>query len=131
AKGTLMYVAMKPGADAEQKKDYVAAEQAYTKALQQYPDSADIAYRLGSSLISQKNPDKFPQAIYEIARAVAMDPAKGGLPAQTRTQVDGYLTRIYTQYHGADEQGLKDLKQLALSSPTPPAGWKLKTAQEI
>src|SRR5581483_6765082 len=123
AKGTLMYVAMKPGADAEQKKDYAAAEQAYTKALQQYPDSGDIAYRLGSVLISEKNPDKFPQAIYEIARAVAMDPAKGGLPAQTRPQVDAYLNKIYTQYHGADDEGLKQLKQLALTSPTPPAGF--------
>jgi len=131
AKGTLMYVAMKPGADAEQKKDYAAAEQAYTKALQQYPDSGDIAYRLGSVLISEKNPDKFPQAIYEIARAVAMDPAKGGLPAQTRPQVDAYLNKIYTQYHGADDEGLKQLKQLALTSPTPPAGFKLETAAVI
>ena len=131
AKDTLMYIAMKPGTDAEQKKDYVAAEQAYTKALQQYPDSADIAYRLGSVLVSQRNPDKFPQAIYEIARAVAMDPAKGGLAPQTRTQVDTYLNKIYTQYHGADDEALKQLKALALMSPLPPAGFKIQTAAEI
>jgi len=131
AKATLMYIAMKPGADAEQKKDYAAAEQAYTKALQQYPDSADVAYRLGSVLVSERNPDKFPQAIYEIARAVAMDPAKGGLASQTRTQVDAYLNKIYTQYHGADDQALAQLKQLALMSPLPPAGFKIETAAEI
>jgi len=131
AKDTLMYITMKPGADAEQKKDYVAAEAAYTKALQQYPDSGDIAYRLGSVLVAQRNPDKFPQAIYEIARAVAMDPAKGGLAPQTRPQVDAYLNKIYTSYHGADDEGLKQLKALALMSPLPPAGFKLETAAEI
>ncbi len=131
AKGTLLWIAMKPGTDAEQKKDYAAAEQAYTKALQQYPDSADIAYRIGSVLISERNPDKFPQAIYEIARAVAMDPAKGGLAPQTRAQVDAYLNKIYTQYHGADDQALAQLKQLALMSPLPPAGFKIETAAEI
>lgn len=131
AKGTLLYITMKPGVDAEQKKDYAAAEAAYTKVLQQYPDNADAAYRLGSVLISERNPDKFPQAIYEIARAVAMDPAKGGLPAQTRPQVDAYLNKIYTQYHGADDEGLKQLKQQALMSPLPPAGFKIETAAEI
>lgn len=131
AKGTLLWIAMKPGADAEQRKDYAAAEAAYTKALQQYPDNGDLAYKLGSVLISERNPDKFPQAIYEIARAVAMDPAKGGLAPQTRTQVDAYLNKIYTQYHGADDQALAQLKQLALMSPLPPAGFKIETAAEI
>ena len=131
AKGTQMWIVDKPGQDAVQRKDYVAAEQAFTKALQQYPDNAQFAYQLGSALVSQRNADKFPQAIYEIARAVATDPAKGGLPGETRTQVDAYLNRIYTQYHGADDEGLKQLKQLALTSPFPPASFKLKTANEI
>lgn len=131
AKSTLLWMAAKPGEDALQKKDYVGAEQAFSRALQQYPDNAELAYKLGSALVSQRDVSKFPQAIYEIARAVATDPAKGGLPAQTRTQVDGYLNRIYTQYHGADEEGLKQLKQLALTSPLPPAGFKLETAAEI
>jgi tetratricopeptide (TPR) repeat protein len=130
-KDTLLYITMKPGSDAEQKKDYVAAEQVYTRALQKYPDSADIAYRLGSVLVSQRNPDKFPQAIYQIARAVAMDPAKGGLPQQTRAQVETYLDKIYTQYHGPDDDGLKQLKALALGSPTPPAGFRIETQGEI
>src|SRR5690348_12623507 len=43
AKGTLLYIAMKPGVDAEQKKDYPGAEAAYTKVLQQYPDNADAS----------------------------------------------------------------------------------------
>ena len=131
AKGTLLWIAMKPGADAVQKKDYVAAEQAFLTALQQHPDSAEAAYQLGSALISQRNPDKFPHAIYEIARAVAMDPAKGGLPEATRKQVDAYLNKIYTQYHGADDAGLTELKAAALTTPQPPASFKLKTSAEM
>jgi len=132
AKGTIMWITTKPATDAVAKKDYFAAEQAFTKLVQQFPDNADMTYQLGSVMISQRDPNKFPQAIYEIARAVAMDPAKGGLPAQTRTQVDTYLNRIYTQYHGADDEALKQLKQLALSSgPLPPAGFKIETVSEI
>lgn len=131
AKGTQLWIAGKPGEDALAKKDYPAAEQAFTKALQQYPDNAQFAYKLGSTLVSARDPNKFPQAIYEIARAVATDPAKGGLPAATHKQVEDYLNRIYTQYHGADDAGLQQLKQLALASPLPPAGFTLKTAAQI
>jgi tetratricopeptide (TPR) repeat protein len=132
AKDRILWITMKPGTDAVAKKDYPAAEQAFTKMIQQNPDNAEMTYQLGSALISQRDPNKFPQAIYEIARAVAMDPAKGGLPAQTRTQVDTYLNKIYTQYHGADDEGLKQLKALALSSgPLPPAGFKIETSSEI
>jgi hypothetical protein len=68
AKGTQLWIAGKPGDDAVQKKDYAAAEQAFTKAQQQYPDNAQFAYKLGSALVSQRDPNKFPLAIYEIAR---------------------------------------------------------------
>ncbi len=131
AKGTLMWIAAKPAMDAEARKDLPGAEQAYTKALQQYPDNAQFAYKLGSIMISERNPDKFPGAIYEIARAVATDPAKGGLDEQTRKTVDAYLNKIYTQYHGADDAGLQQLKQQALASPLPPPDFKIKTAAEI
>jgi len=131
AKGTIQWIVTKPATDALEKKDYPAAEQAFTKLVQQYPDNGQYAYQLGSVLISERNPDKFPQAIYLVARAVAMDPAKGGLPEQNRKQVDVYLNKIYTQYHGADEAGLQQLKQMALANPLPPADFKLKTAAEI
>ena len=131
AKGTIQWIITKPATDALEKKDYPAAEQAFTKLVQQFPDNGQYAYQLGSVLISERNPDKFPQAIYLIARAVAMDPAKGGLPEQNRKQVDTYLNRIYTQYHGADDAGLQQLKQMALNAPMPPADFKLKTSAEI
>jgi TolA-binding protein len=131
AKATIQWIVTKPATDALEKKDYPAAEQAFTKLVQQYPDNGQYAYQLGSVLVSERNPEKFPQAIYLIARAVAMDPAKGGLPDANRKQVDTYLNKIYTQYHGADDAGLQQLKQMAMNAPLPPADFKLKTAAEI
>ncbi|PWU03779.1 MAG: hypothetical protein C5B51_18295 [Terriglobia bacterium] len=131
AKGTIMWITTKPAMEALEKKNYPVAEQEFTKLVQQFPENGQFSYQLGSVLISERNPEKFPQAIYQIARAVAMDPTKGGLPAQNRAQVDAYLNKIYTQYHGADDAGLAELKQAALTAPVAPAGFKLKTAAEI
>jgi TolA-binding protein len=133
AKGALLYLAMKPGMDAMQKKDYPTAEAAFSKSLQQSPDSGQIAYQLGASEVAQqaKDPAKVSLGIYEIARAVTLDPAKGGLPdPKARADVDAYLKKIYTAWHGSDE-GLDQLKQQAVASPTPPAGFHIKTSSEI
>src|SRR5581483_10123056 len=131
AKATIQWIVTKPATDALNAKNYPVAETEFRKLSQQYPDNGQYAYQLGSILVSERNPEKFPEAIYLIARAVAMDPAKGGLPEANRKQVDAYLNKIYTQYHGADDAGLQQLKQQALSSPFPPADFKLKTAAEI
>jgi len=133
AKAALTSVALKPGTAAMEKHDYAGAEAAFAQALQKYPESGQIAYQLGASELAQQstNPAKVPAGIYEIARAVALDPAKGGLAdAAARSQVDSYLKKIYTTYHGS-EDGLDALKQQALASPTPPAGFTLKTQAQI
>jgi len=133
AKGALLYLAMKPGGDAMQKKDYPAAEAAFAKALGQYPDSGQVAYQLGAAEVAQQaiDPNKVSAGIYEIARAAALDPAKGGLSdPKTRGEVDAYLKKIYTTWHGSDE-GLDQLKQQALSSPTPPTGFHIRMSSEI
>ena len=133
AKSALLYIAMKPGVDAMQKKDYPGAEAAFQKALQQYPDSGQIAYQLGAAQVAQQAtaPNKVSAGIYDIARAAALDPAKGGIPdAKARADVEAYLKKIYTTWHGSDE-GLDQLKQQALASPTPPPDFHIKTATEI
>lgn len=133
AKGALMYLALKPGADAMQKRDYATAEAAFTKALQQFPDSGQIAYQLGASEVAQQatDPSKVSLGIYEIARGAALDPAKGGIAdPKARAEVDTYLKKIYTTWHGSDE-GLDQLRQQALASPTPPGGFHIKTSAEV
>jgi hypothetical protein len=60
-----------------------------------------------------------------------MDPAKGGIAdAATRKKYDDYLKSLYKQYHGS-EDGLDQLKQVALASPHPPATFKVETGAEI
>lgn len=133
AKGALLFIAMKPGMDAMQKKDWATAEAAFQAALKQYPDSSQVAYQIGASELAQQasNPAKISQALYEIARSVSIDPAKSDFAdPSARAQVETYLKKVYVQYHGGEE-GLDQLKQQALASPTPPPDFHILSATEI
>jgi tetratricopeptide (TPR) repeat protein len=131
-RAALLFVAMLPGTQAQNRKDYEGAEAAFTKALQQYPDCPQIAFALGGAQIAQQKPERIPAAIYAIARAAALDPGKWGPDAAaTNKTAAAYLERVYTRYHGQDPEGLQQLKQLALQSPFPPADFKIKTASEV
>ena len=138
AKLALVFVAMAPGnkAMASNPKDpatCATAEAVYTKALQEYPDSAQIAYSLAGALRCQQTvkPEKVQQAIYLYARAAALDPSKGGFAdPKARQGIETYVQTVYKNFHGSEE-GLDQLKQLAVQSPLPPADFKLKTASEI
>ena len=140
ADGTLRVIAMRPGMELLQKysasgnKDTSfcePAEAALTKALQQFADGAIIAYNLGRAELCQRaaKPEKLPPAIYEFARAVVIDPSLGG--STDPKAVENYLTTIYTNYHGADDDGLKQLKELAAKSPLPPADFKMESSAEV
>jgi hypothetical protein len=108
------------------------AEEGFTKALQQYPDNAGVAYGLGRAQIClyKVQPDKISAGLYEVARAVAIDPTLGGTNNNPKA-IEKYLNDIYTQVHGPDDAGLQQLKAMAKSSPFPPAGFKIKTENEI
>ena len=116
AKDTLMYIAAKPGADAlnrytasKDMKECVTAEGSYKKALEQFPESAQFAYQLGRALRCQQTagPEKVPQALYEFARAAALDPTLGG--TMDPKALNNYLESAYNTYHGSLE-GLDQLK---------------------
>ena len=141
AKDTLMYIATKPGADAmnrytankDPKKDTsecVTAEASYKKALEQFPDNAFVAYQLGRALRCQQTagPEKVPQALYEFARAAALDPTLGG--TMDAKALNTYLDSAYNTFHGSLE-GLDQLKAMAKASPLPPADLKIETATAI
>jgi hypothetical protein len=134
ARVTLVQVAIVPAAQALKKNDCAAAESAGAKALASHPDSAQAAWYMGlAHLCSYKaQPEKVSPALYELARAAALDPVKGiADPEWQRKNVEPYLEKIYNQYHGNDPQGLKELKQSALGSPLAPAGFKIKSQPEI
>lgn len=138
AKNVLMSMAIRPGDEATAKyradknpANCTAAEAAYTKALQQYPDNARIAYGLGTADIClyKQQPEKIYTALWMLARAVALDPTLGGTAEPAA--IERYLNSTYTQYHGGDDAGLKQLKEMAKQSVMPPAGFKIKSVSEI
>jgi tetratricopeptide (TPR) repeat protein len=112
-----------------QRKDWTAAEQYFTKSLQVEPNQGQVSYWLGTAILGQRNPDKQSAGLYHIARAVAYS-GPGEAPAQLKTQLDQYLTKVYSNFHGSAE-GLNDIKQLAAKSPFPPADFKIKSQAEI
>jgi hypothetical protein len=127
AKGTIEWVETKPARDATAKNDLPGAEAAWTKLVQAHPDNGQYAYQLGSVMIAEKDPNKVPTAIYEIARSLEVP----GLPQQNRAQVEAYLTKIYNQYHGADPDGLKQLRAQAQTAALPGPDFKIKTAAVV
>ena len=135
----LMSMASRPGAEAMAKyrtdkntANCTTAEDAYKKALQQYPDSAAIAFGLGTAEVClyKVTPDKINAGLWYLARAVAIDPTLGGTSPDPKP-IEGYLNSTYTQYHGPDDAGLKELKEKAKASVNPPDGFKIKSQVEI
>jgi len=138
AQGTLFQIALYPGTSAVKPNPRdpagcAAAEEAFKKVLTDYPDSGYLAYQLAKVSVCQQTvtPAKIPQALYFYARAVGL-PVGGttGLSAADQKTYDTYLKGAYTTIHGSDE-GLPQLKELAVKSPLPPADFKIKTASEI
>ena len=137
AKDTLLYIASKPGADALNRyatskdvKECVTAESAYKKALELHPENAQVAYQLGRALRCQQasGAEKVAQALYEFARAAALDPTLGG--TMDPKALNTYLENAYNTFHGSLD-GLDQLKTLAKTSPLPPADLKIETSTAI
>ena len=138
AKATLFQIALYPGAsklraNAKDPAACAAAEPEFKKTQQEYPDSGMVALQIATVSLCQQatNPAKAQQAIFEYARAAAL-PVGGitGLDAANQKAIDDYLVRVYTSFHGSNE-GLDELRALALKSPLPPDGFKIKTTREI
>jgi tetratricopeptide (TPR) repeat protein len=126
ASNALIYrAAVLPAADAQQKKDWATAEAAWSKAMADYPTKAMIPYNLGIVLKNEKKDD---QAIWEFARAVAMDPTIDG--SMKAPDVTKFVTGYYRNLHGGDD-GLDQIEQQAKNSPAPPAGFHVESAQAI
>src|SRR6516225_8982345 len=126
SKAVLMNLAQRPGMEAMTKyradknpENCKTAEAAYKKAAERYPDGAAIAYGLGTAQVClyKVNPDKISEGLYNVARAVALDPTLGG--TVDGKAIESYLAGTYRQYHGSDDEGLKQLKDMAKASPTP------------
>jgi tetratricopeptide (TPR) repeat protein len=111
------------------KKDYTTAEGEFNKVLALDPNQAATAYQLGVAIMGQKKTDRYPEAMWQFARA-AQTTGPGALNDAGKKQTDDYLKRVYSNYHG-DATGLDDLKAKALSSPTIPSDFHIKSITEI
>jgi len=110
-------------------KNGPVAQEHFMKSLQNNPAAGEISYWLGQTIVAEKKPETYSSALYHIARASAYD-GPGALPEAGRKQVDDYLTKAYTGFHG-DTSGLAELKAQAKSAALPPAGFKIKSVREI
>lgn len=111
---------------ASAKKDYATAQKEYEAYLKVNPNNSNISYQLGQTLLLEKKPELYSEALWSFARAAAYD-GPGSLPAANRTQVQAYFKKIYDQYKGNDE-GADDLLAQAKNSALPPDGFKIESA---
>jgi tetratricopeptide (TPR) repeat protein len=134
---TLAFIATK-------RKQLDAAEQEYVKTIQSVTNppcqsgipvcaaslEAVVDWALANTIIAQKKPERYPEAIYYLARAASITGA-GALPDASKKQADASLLKVYTAYHGQDDGGLKEIRTAAVSQPMPPAGFKIKAKHEV
>jgi hypothetical protein len=113
-----------------QRKDNAKAEAELKKAFDMQPKDSQVAQMLAGALLAQQqsDPKKTPVALFYYARAAGYD-GEGALPAANRTQLQGFLKRAYTTYHGSDE-GLDKLIAMAKANPSP-EGLKIDSVVEI
>jgi hypothetical protein len=88
-----------------------------------------VDYWMGTVVASEKKLDKLPAAMFYFARAATITGPTALAPDAQKTALT-YVQKQYKNFHGSDE-GFNDLLAAAKSSPTPPAGFTIKNANEI
>ncbi len=120
---TLGWVAM-------QRKNLEEAEKELTQDLKIHPNDAEAAYWLGTVILGQKKPERQSDALFQFARAASYD-GPGAIEPMMRQKILDYITKNYTNYHGNDPEGLKQLLALAKANAFPPADFKILSEAEI
>ncbi|HWD99978.1 MAG TPA: hypothetical protein VG345_13105 [Bryobacteraceae bacterium] len=118
----LGYVAM-------MKKDDPTAEKDFKALLQVDPNNAQASYWLGSVIMRQRKVERYPEGLYEIARAISVT-GPTALNAQAKAAAQDYLKKAYTGYHG-DATGLDQLMQQASASALPPDGFHIDSVTDV
>src|SRR5262249_1521905 len=109
---------------AMQRKQYDVAEKQYAETLKSItnppcqsqlptcPNPGQTSWAMANAIIAQKKPERYPDALYELARAASMT-GPGAMPEASKKQADAYLQKVYAAFHGDDAAGMKDLRALA------------------
>ena len=103
-----------------QRKGYAAAITSFKAAAEDNPADVYTFYRMGIAYISG-DPRDYDHAIWNLARSASLAKA-GNNPAAG--EIEGYLKKVYINYHGNDE-GLAGVLAQAAASPTAPEGFKV------
>jgi len=113
-----------------QRKNYPEAEQHLSEELKLNPNDAEASYWLGTVILAQKKIERQGDALFFFARAAAYD-GPGALDPARRKQIEAYVEKAYTTYHGKDPQGFQQLLQSAKASAFPPPDFKILSASEV
>jgi hypothetical protein len=115
-----------------QKNDQ-GAEDELKKLLAVDPNQAIASYQLGSTVLHEmsisKDLSRYSEALYDLARSLEVT-GPTALTPQVKPQADASLKKQYTNYHGSAE-GLDQLIQQTASAALPPAGFHLKSINDI
>jgi len=111
------------------RKNNTEAEDYFTEVLEIDPANGQVSYWLGTVILAQRDPAKQSAAFYHFARAAAYD-GEGAMEAGPRKEVDTYIRKIYTSFHG-DDSGLEEMFASAAEEPFPPSGFTVKSAAVI
>jgi hypothetical protein len=106
------------------RKDFAAVESETRVVLGIVPADSSAALMLSRAIIAGGKQDRYPEAIYQVARAA------GEVPEAQKKALDSQLQRMYEGYHG-DLKGLDQVKETAAKSPLPPDGWTIQSVTEI
>jgi tetratricopeptide (TPR) repeat protein len=107
------------------KKDTAGAEEQYKASLTANPNQPNVSYQYAKLLMDEK---KYPQALYEYARAANYD-GPGALPQAARDQVKAYYNKVYAQYHGSARAD--QVAAQAKTSALPPDGFNIEGQGDI
>lgn len=113
------------------RKDNDKSEEGIRRFLDKNPNDGEATYWMYTVIRAKKDANRNSEALFYLARAASLPADKGGLPDANRKQVDDFFVKAYNNYHGQDDDGMKQLREQALASSKPPAGFKIRTATEI
>ncbi len=117
---------------AMQKKDYLAAEESFTRSLQTDSTQAQVSYWLGDVVLKQKDVKKNDLAMFAFTRAAVYD-GPNAMPADGRRQIADYVKNLLDGYAG--ETGLNEywprLEAMAKASAFPTEELNFKSKAEL
>ncbi len=105
------------------------AEAEFTKSLELDPNQGQVSYWLSNVILAERKPEKYPAALFDMARAAAYDGA-GSLNATGRQQVLSSFQKTYSTYHGTAEGADQVLAQ-AKTAALPPNGFTIPSKADI